>query len=243
MHLYTDIDPFCVSLLQRLVDKKQLPLGLCLQEDVRKLQNLERFTQVHLFAGVGGWPLAIDLLGLPIDFPLWTGSCPCQPFSVSGELNGTKDERHLWPDFRNLIEAYRPTILMGEQVAGEAGLLWLEGVVVDMEKLGYKVRAVCAPACSIGAAHVRPRLYWMAYSNGEGLERCKLAGSIIQQQPSSVQLRAVSLRKRLSSRATPTTIMPLDGLSRSVGFIRAMGNAIVPVLAAEIAKAFFLSVE
>jgi hypothetical protein len=46
-------------------------------------QDLEGYTQAHFFAGIGGWPLALLLAGIKDDFPLWTGSCPCQSFSVA----------------------------------------------------------------------------------------------------------------------------------------------------------------
>jgi DNA (cytosine-5)-methyltransferase 1 len=79
--------------------------------------DLTGFTQCHFFAGIGGWAYALRLVGWPDDCPVWTGSCPCQPFSAAGKQRGTADERHLWPEFCRLIAACKPQVVFGEQVA------------------------------------------------------------------------------------------------------------------------------
>lgn len=71
--------------------------------------------------GSGGWSYALQLAGWPEDEPVWTGSCPCQPFSAAGKGKGTDDERHLWPEFFRLICELKPAIVFGEQVASKAG--------------------------------------------------------------------------------------------------------------------------
>jgi len=130
--------------------------------------EVESFTQCHFFAGIGGWPLALDLAGWPNDAPVWTGSCPCQPFSTAGKRKGIKDERHLWPEFRRLIDECRPATIFGEQVASKDGRDWLATVRVDLEALGYAVGAADLSAASVGAPHIRQRLYWVAHRTGRG---------------------------------------------------------------------------
>ncbi len=118
-----------------------------------------------MFAGIGGWDYAARLAGWPEDRGLWTGSCPCQPFSVAGKQTGTDDPRHLWPDFFRLISAYRPAVVMGEQVSRKAGMGWFDGVRSDLEGAGYASRALDIPACAIDAPHIRSRLWWCAVAD------------------------------------------------------------------------------
>src|SRR3990167_1375322 len=101
-------------------------------EDVRA-DDLRGFTQCHFFAGIGVWSYALRLAGWPDDSPVWTGSCPCQPFSAAGKGGGFDDERHLWPAWFHLIEVCRPPVIYGEQVASKDGLAWLDLVHTYME--------------------------------------------------------------------------------------------------------------
>jgi DNA (cytosine-5)-methyltransferase 1 len=126
--------------------------------------DLMAYDRCHFFAGIGGWELALRLAGWPDDQPVWTGSCPCQPFSVAGKGRGADDERHLWPQFRRLIDECRPAVIFGEQVASKAGRVWLDGVRVELEALGYAVGAADLCAAGIGAPHIRQRLFWVAYA-------------------------------------------------------------------------------
>ena len=132
--------------------------------------KLEGREQVHLFAGIAGWAYALQLAGWPAEKPVWTGSCPCQPFSSAGKPKGEADERHLWPAFYRLIEACRPPVVLGEQVASDLGRDWLAGVYADLEALGYRVprdedgnyEFYDIPAASVGSPHKRNRLWWVA---------------------------------------------------------------------------------
>lgn len=129
--------------------------------------DLEKYTQCHFFAGIGGWPLAFEMAGWPNDVSVWSGSCPCQPFSAAGKRKGTADERHLWPEFLRLIAECRPAVCFGEQVASKAGRDWLATVRTDLEALGYAVGAADLCAASVGAPHIRQRLFWVADSTSE----------------------------------------------------------------------------
>lgn len=122
------------------------------------------YTQCHFFAGIGGWPLALEIAGWPTDACVWTGSCPCQPFSAAGKRKGVEDSRHLWPEFRRLVNECRPATIFGEQVASKDGRDWLATVRTDLEALGYAVGAADLCAAGVGAPHIRQRLYWVAHS-------------------------------------------------------------------------------
>lgn len=135
-------------------------------EDVTP-NDLRNYTQCHFFAGIGVWSYALRLAGWPDDRPVWTGSCPCQPFSVVGKGGGFDDERHLWPAWHWLIseckEAWgEPVTVFGEQVASKNGLAWLDLVQSDMEAAGYAVGATDFCSASVGAPHIRQRLYFVA---------------------------------------------------------------------------------
>ena len=143
--------------------------------DVRP-DELRGFSQCHFFAGGGLWSVAARLAGWPDDHPLWTGSCPCQPFSGAGKQRGIDDPRHLWPDFFRIIRDARPHVVVGEQVSGKAGYGWLDGVRSDLEGEGYACGAVDIPACSIDAPHQRNRLYWTTARDVDDRQRARLEG-------------------------------------------------------------------
>lgn len=129
--------------------------------------DLEGYTQVHLFAGAGIWSLAARLAGWADARPLWTASCPCQPFSAAGKGLGIADPRHLWPDVFRLLRARRragfgPSVLVGEQVAGKTGYGWFDGVRADLASEGIPSRVVDFPACAVDSPQIRNRLYWAA---------------------------------------------------------------------------------
>lgn len=165
---YNEFEPYAAEWLRNLIKKGLIADG---EVDDRSIidvrpDDLRGFDQCHFFAGIGGWSLGARLAGWPDERPLWTGSCPCQPFSVAGRQEGTKDERHLWPEFFRLIAACRPDAVMGEQVAAAVGKDWLDGVFVDLEGIGYSCGAVVVPACAVDAPHRRDRLWFVADAQG-----------------------------------------------------------------------------
>lgn len=158
--------------MRRLIAAGLLPPG---DVDTRSIEDvtaddIRGYTQCHFFAGVGLWPLALRQAGWPDDRPIWSGSCPCQPFSQTGQKLGFADERHLWPAWYWLIEQCRPPVLIGEQVEGKDIDPWVDLVQADVEALGYSFGAVPFPAAGVAAPHLRHRLYWVADTEG-GQER------------------------------------------------------------------------
>ena len=169
---YNEIEPYAAEWLRNLIRSGHIPHG---EVDTRSIvdvspDDLRGFTQCHFFAGIGGWSHALRLAGWPDDRPIWTGSCPCQPFSSAGKGEGQADERHLWPIFFNLIRACRPPIVMGEQVAAAVGKSWLDGVSSDLEGIGYSTGATVVPACAVNAPHRRDRLWFVADANDHGCQ-------------------------------------------------------------------------
>lgn len=170
LHYYNEWDPYCAAWLRNLMDAGHIPAG---DIDTRSIEDvrpdeLAGYVQCHFFAGVGGWALALKLAGWS-DRKLWTGSCPCQPFSVAGKGAGTEDQRHLWPSWFHLISQCRPPVVFGEQVAAAVGHQWLDGVCADLEGQDYAIGAAVLPACAVGAPHRRDRLWFVADTRSAGL--------------------------------------------------------------------------
>lgn len=167
---YNEIDPYAADWLRNLIDAALIAPGVVDErsiEDVRP-DELAEFTQCHFFAGIGGWSYALRLAGWPDDQPVWTGSCPCQPFSVAGKGAGFEDERHLWPAWQHLIQQCRPGVIFGEQVASAAE--WLGLVFGDLEAMEYAVAGRPIEAASAGSDHFRDRYWIVAHSDSERLE-------------------------------------------------------------------------
>jgi len=138
-------------------------------KDVRA-DDLDGYDQCHFFAGIGGWSRALRLAGVPDDAAVWTGSCPCQPFSSAGQQRGEDDPRHLWPDFRHLIEEAQPSVVFGEQVASPLARDWIDRVSADLEGLGFEVGSADLCAAGVNSPHIRQRIYWVSVA---GCERCE----------------------------------------------------------------------
>lgn len=162
--VYNEIDEYAADWLSNLITAGQLPPGKVDRRSIKELEGHDCGETTHLFAGIGGWPFALRLAGWPDDQPVWTGSCPCQPFSQSGKRAGRNDERHLWPHMFRLIRECCPATILGEQVSSDAGLEWVDGVFADLEKEGYACGACDLGAASFGAPHIRQRIFWCAVS-------------------------------------------------------------------------------
>lgn len=169
---YNEIDPYAAEWLRNLIKAGHIAPGVVDERSIEdvKPDELLGYTQCHFFAGVGVWSLALRRAGWPDNRPVWTGSCPCQPFSSAGAQAGFDDERHLWPAFQWLIEQCRPSVVFGEQVASKAVDPWVDLVHADLEAMGYAFGAVPFPSAGVGAPHIRDRLFWVGHANNEGLE-------------------------------------------------------------------------
>jgi DNA (cytosine-5)-methyltransferase 1 len=173
MNYYNEYDSKAAAWLRELIKAGLIPDGDVDERSIAEVQpnELRHYTQCHFFAGIGGWSLALQLAGWPADKPVWTGSCPCQPFSTAGKGLAQADERHLWPVFFNLIKECRPDAVFGEQVASAIGKGWLDGIQADLESENYACGATVLGAHSVSAPHIRQRLYWVADSDSGRLQQ------------------------------------------------------------------------
>jgi DNA (cytosine-5)-methyltransferase 1 len=168
---YNENDHFAAAWLRELVAANLICRGDVDERSITEVtaDDLKGYTQHHFFAGIGVWSYALRQAGWPDDLAVWTGSCPCQGFSASGQREGFDDRRHLWPAWFRLAREFRPDVIFGEQVSSKDGLAWFDTVSADLENEGYAVGALDTCAASVGAPHIRQRLYFVAHATKEGL--------------------------------------------------------------------------
>lgn len=181
---YNEFDPDAAAWLRELIADNLIAPGDVDERSIIDVQpdDIKGYNQHHWFAGIGCWSYALRLADWPDDKPVWTASLPCQPFSVAGKQLGKEDERHLLPHFLRLVAQCRPPILFGEQVSSAIKHGWLDDLYAEMEAHNYAVGSVVIGAHSIGAAHIRQRLYWVADgrvgdAEHDGRPSCQIEGS------------------------------------------------------------------
>lgn len=163
---YNEHDPQMAAWLRELIAAELIAPG---EVDERSIEDVAPadvagYTQCHWFAGIGVWSYVLRQAGWPDDRPVWTGSCPCQPFSPAGKGLGFADERHLWPAWFWHIAQCRPHVVFGEQV--ENAGRWLDLVSTDLEGVGYAVGPTVFPAAGVGAPMLGHRMFWVAEAAG-----------------------------------------------------------------------------
>lgn len=104
-----------------------------------------------------------------------TGGFPCQPFSMAGKRKGTEDERYLWGEMLRAIQEIKPKFVIAENVFGitniDGGMVF-EQVCLDLENEGYEVQSFIIPAAAKNAPHRRDRVWFIAYANCNGFNKC-----------------------------------------------------------------------
>lgn len=195
---YNEPDPFAAAWLRNLMQEDLIPHGHIDTREIQKVKaaDFQGYKQCHFFAGIGGWPLALRIAGWPDGKSVWTGSCPCPPFSVAGKRKGCPqcasedivpspsqtgfflccacgeawlaDARHIWPEWWRLIRDARPDCpIFGEQVTSKSGRAWLSIVRATLAILGYGAWGADLCSAGVGKDHIRQRLYWVAYANSQ----------------------------------------------------------------------------
>ena len=258
---YNENDPFAAQWLRNLIAAGHIAPGVVDERSIEDVtpDDLRGFTQCHFFAGVGVWSLSLRRAGWPDDTPVWTGSCPCQPFSAAGKGNGFADERHLWPAFFHLISECKPGVIFGEQVASKDGLGWIDLVQADLEATNYAIGAVDLCAAGFGAPHIRQRLFWVGYANNQRMEGMRGCESVILPErredaerhavPPAMAThvwdgwQAVTGADKKSRMLPPDFGERTDDAAGRVGKLRAYGNAIVAPVAEEFIRAYMLITE
>lgn len=214
---YNELNPFAAETLRNLIAAGQIAPGIVDERSIEDLtpDELRPYTQVHLFAGIGVWSAALRRAGWRDEWPIWTASCPCQPFSSAGARGGFDDERHLWPAVAWLADSVRPGLILGEQVSTGIGAEWLDCVQDDLERMAYAFGALAFPAAMLGVAHARLRTYWMADAESRRGDDAPVAQSekYREEWPRSTRGCSSTVDGRL---ADATSTRPFPGASPGV---------------------------
>lgn len=133
-------------------------------------QSIEAYKFNHEHRGSRGFSLDLsqssgaDLLSLAdisaVDFIV--GGPPCQPFSIAGKREGSRDQRAgLIDDFLRLTRELHPTAIFFENVPNLAsvdGGSLFQKLTKDLQNLGYQIDIAVVPAADFGVPQVRRRL-------------------------------------------------------------------------------------
>ena len=169
---------------------------------------------------------------------LITGGYPCQPFSLAGQRKGAEDDRHLWPEVLRILKSAQPTWLLCENVYGHISM-GIDQVLSDLEAADYAGWAFVIPACAVGAGHRRDRVWVVANRKGiNGGSECNHEGGI-KHLESAWEPRRGDLGERGEANhwsCEPGMGRVAHGIPPQVDRIKALGNAIVPQVAAEILR-------
>ena len=193
------------------------------------------------------------------------GGFPCQDISYAGLGAGLDGERSgLFFEAIRVVRELQPRVLVLENVAA---LLTrgLDRVLGTLAEIGFDAEWHCIPAASVGAPHIRDRVWVLAYSNGKhgGTPRAGKAQkrAAIEISPASKQptLLANSDSKGLEKRqgkdargtrqncgtkpirsewwsVEPAVGRVANGISSRVDRLKGLGNAVVPQVAEYIGR-------
>jgi DNA (cytosine-5)-methyltransferase 1 len=230
-HTFCEIDPFCQKVLakhwpgsQIIPDIRDVTTDAVIHKyrpQPRTVRTAEKIPSV-------GGP-AVDSRGT-CRADIITGGFPCQPFSQAGKRGGTDDSRYLWPHMFRVIQEFKPTWVVAENVHGlltlNGGMVF-EQVCTDLEGEGYDVQPLILPACAVNAPHRRDRIWFIA---SRGMGEIQARDRWERQSRWSESWIDVATELCRVDDGVPT------GLDRRQR-LKALGNAIVPAVAVEIFKA------
>jgi DNA (cytosine-5)-methyltransferase 1 len=190
------------------------------------------------------------------------GGFPCQDISTAGKQAGIKKGTRsgLFYELMRVIRLVQPRYVVLENVAAILAN-GLDTVLGELAEAGFDAEWACIPASAVGACHQRDRWWLVAYSKksqGNGSSIRSAANSETNQQrqrsklgrgdcmdaanTSSQRLERQKPAWRFAARqlcsdwggylSKPVLCRGDDGLSNRVDRLKALGNAVVPQVAA-----------
>jgi len=237
---YVEIDKYCQAVLvQRIADGYLDPAPI--------FGDIKQFIKQGYAEAYKGM---VDVI---------TAGFPCQPFSVAGKQEGKQDERNMWPETIRIIQKVKPEFVLLENVRGIQQ--YLPVVIRDLRRTGYTVkRPAIVAAASLGAGHIRNRVWIYAYldkkgrQNNQGItaseeitkkwtaaclankeispDTCQFGGDKIYNQDQQEKSDGQFHKRIMWWKAEPGVVRVVYGISHGMERIKALGNAQVPIVAA-----------
>lgn len=208
--------------------------------------EIEPYCQRVLAKNFPGVPIYDDIrtfTAIPGSYDLITGGFPCQDNSTANQngrgLDGSRSG--LWFEMLRIIQQSEPKFVVVENIPPTINRRWELVVRSELEALGYKTEPLDLSAKSLGANHLRERLFIIAYPHslwGFAIKNpSQKFSSEIQSRSPSWWEKIGELRRGNSGRVF---LLPRswvgrvdDGLPSKLDAdrIRGLGNAVVPQVA------------
>lgn len=157
------------------------------------------------------------------DVDMVCGGFPCQAFSTASA--GKKVAENLWPEMRRIIQIYKPTWVVAENVLPAP----ITTAQDDLKSLGYQCeqRSISADEC--GADHKRNRWWLCAYSNNKSEFSSALNAEVAKLPKLCKGVWAAENYAR--------AVRVSDGLPNRVDRLRLLGNTVIPQIPQAIGNA------
>jgi DNA (cytosine-5)-methyltransferase 1 len=160
------------------------------------------------------------------------GGFPCQDISNAGKRKGLAGERSgLFFEVVRIISEMGPRIFVLENVAAIA-FRGADRVVGELSEIGYSVGWNIVPAASMGAPHIRERMFFVGVDSNT---QSNIVGSFASVWSKSSDYQPNAYRSG-SCEGTwwerePAVGRVADGIPARVDRLRGLGNAVVPQVA------------
>jgi DNA (cytosine-5)-methyltransferase 1 len=225
-HLYSEHNPYRAAVLRERIEDGLLPAGVVDERNIEEIpdEDFLGYAQVHLFAGIGGFPLGMRRASFPEHIRIVDGGFPCQDISNAGKRAGITGARSgLWREMVRCIRVVRPDLVFVENVAALLGRGM--GVVLgDLAEIGYDAEGDCISAADVGAPHERQRTFIVGYPERHGLQ----ARKVFNERP-----RLITGSRWLSE---PNVGRVAHGIPKRLDRLAALGDAIVPQCVEEVLR-------
>lgn len=174
--------------------------------------DVKRWDDVRTFPPEGDW--SCDLI---------CGGFPCQDISFAGKGAGIDGERSgLWSEFARIIRTLRPCYVLVENVPAIL-VRGLDRVLGDLAACGYDAEWSTLSACSMGAPHMRQRVFIVAYPESERFNTCWEVAEGSER---------IIVNGRANWRTSERGVLRMaHGIPSRVHRLRGLGNAVVPQVA------------